>query len=44
MKMEDGGMHRNKYDGHCTSNELKNSKSYINIAHYKEKTNMSNIL
>jgi hypothetical protein len=23
MKVEDGGVHHKKYDGHCTNNELK---------------------
>jgi hypothetical protein len=44
MKVEDGGVHRKRYDGHSTKYELENSKSYLNIAHSKENTNMPNIL
>jgi hypothetical protein len=43
MKVEDGGVHRKKYDGHSQNNELKFQRPPEH-PHFREKVHMSNIL
>jgi hypothetical protein len=43
VKVEDGGVQHKKYDGHYSKQKNWNSKSYMNITHFKEKVHMLSV-